>query len=264
MIKNEFGKLKTVLVGDPQPYLSKKSAKQIFLEKNIISDLESILKKFGVKVLKPEYVKGLNIKQSLWCRDTSIKIDDQVILLQGSNKRENEYKTLLNVHKNYIIQQDTKIKLEGGDIFQDENIVLVGLNDRTNRYGFNWIKNIFPNKKCIGIDHSTLHLDCCLAILPDKIILYSNRYIVKLPSFLKNNYKCINIDNLVDNRFDPNLATNFIYLDKNTIVCTDQPKFKKLRNFLNELGFKIIHLEFHNLWKFSGGVRCLVQAVERI
>ena len=119
----------------------------------------------NIKVIKPKYIKDLDINQSLWVRDSSIVIGDQFILLQLQNnntRRKLEYKTV-HFNKN-IIQKNKEIKIEGGDIIQMKAALFIGINKRTDINGYRWIKQLFPDKHVIKINHKALHLDCCFSI----------------------------------------------------------------------------------------------------
>ena len=262
-IEDEWGKLKTVIIGRSEEYLnSDKSEKQKKTEMNVLNKIQEIMEGKNIKVIKPKYIKDLDINQSLWVRDSSIVIGNQFILLQLQNnntRRKLEYKTV-HFSKN-IIQKNKEIKIEGGDIIQMKTALFIGINKRTDINGYRWIKQLFPEKHVIKISHKALHLDCCFSILPNRIVLYSEKYINRLPAYCFKNFKCINIDELIIG--DPNLSTNFIFLDNNTILIDNQSRFKNIRKLLKDLGFEIIIINLQKIWKYGGSVRCLTQPLVR-
>lgn len=261
-IHDEWGKLNKIILGSSKKYLNhNKSDKQIETEEKILKNIKNILEKQNIKVIQPKYIKDLDIDQSLWVRDSSIVIDNQLLLLPLQNNIERrllEYKTI-PYNKNVIIPPNKEIKIEGGDIIQLNDILFIGIYKRTNVLGYRWLKNLFLNKKIIKINHTALHLDCCFSILPNKVILYSKKYIHELPSFVSNHFYCINIDNLL--KGEPNLATNFIFLDKNTILIDN--RFKPIHKLLESFGFKLIIVNLQNIWKYGGSIRCLTQPLIR-
>ena len=180
-------------------------------------------------------------------------------LQNNDERRKLEYKTV-DFNKN-ITQNNEKIKIEGGDIIQMDNVIFVGIHQRTNIFGYRWLKKIFPNKKIIKINHTALHLDCCFSILPNKIILYSKKYINNLPYFCYTNFNCINVDDIIVG--DTNLSTNFLFLDKNTILIDNQYRFKNVRKLLKKLDFEIIIVNLQKMWKYGGSIRCLTQPLIR-
>jgi N-dimethylarginine dimethylaminohydrolase len=88
-------------------------------------------------------------------------------------------------------------------------------------------------------------LDCCFSILPNNIILYSKKYISSLPSFCYRNFNCINVDDIIVG--DTNLSTNFLFLDKNTILTDNQYRFKNVRKLLKRLDFEIIIVDLKKM-----------------
>jgi len=237
--------------------------------KKTLDILENELKKIGITVLKPKKYKINNMCYALWTRDTSFLIDNKIYLLPHmlpiknkniSAKRVEQIKNEVDVmpyKKEGIIVPDD-VNLDGGDILIDDNIIFVGKNERTDNTGVDYMKKTFKNKNIIPIKHHALHLDCCFAILPGKIVLYSSTYIKKMPSIIRNNYMCIRLEDMFMDTIETNLATNFLIID-NIIITADKPKFKKLNDFLEKLGFKIILIPFENISTMGGGIRCLTQ-----
>lgn len=262
-IHDEWGKLKKVILGNSQKYSNyTKSDKQNKIEKIVLKEIQNILEKYHIKVIQPKYINDLDIEQSLWVRDSSIVIDDQLILLPLQNnieKRKLEYKTI-PFTKNIIIPPKKEIKLEGGDIIQLNNIIFIGIHQRTNIFGYNWIKELYSNKTIIKINHKALHLDCCFSILPNKVILYSKKYINELPKFVSTYFYCINIDSFI--KGETNLATNFLFLDNNTILIDN--RFKQIHKLLQSFGYNIIIVNLQNIWKYGGSIRCLTQPLIRV
>lgn len=264
-IHDEFSKLRTIILGSSKKYLNyNKSEKQNNIEKNVLKDIKEKLKQRNIKVIEPNYIKNLDINESLWVRDSSIVIDNKFILLPlqdiDDEKRKLEYKTVI-FNKSYIIPNNEKIKIEGGDIFQLKDIIFIGINERTNLLGYKWLRSQFPNKNIIKINHNSMHLDCCFNILPNNVILYSKKYIKNLPQICLKNYKCINVDNIIEG--DTNLSTNFIFLDKNTILIDNQYRFNNIKKLLKSYNYKLIIINLQQLWRYGGSIRCLTQPLLR-
>lgn len=213
------------------------------------------MEKKKIEVIQPKYIKDLDITESLWVRDSSIVIDDTYILMQLQDKRKLEYKTVS--FSKHITQNNDNIKIEGGDIIQMNDVIFIGIHKRTNLLGYRWLKQLFPNKKFIKINHTTLY--CCFSILPNKMILYSKKYIEKLPYFCHKHFKCINVDDIIMG--DSNLSTNVLFLDENTILMDS--RFKKVSSLFKKLGFDIIVIDIKNMWKHGGSIRCLTQPLIR-
>ena len=69
---------------------------------------------------------------------------------------------------------------------------------------------------------------------------------------------CFRIEDILIDSVETNLATNFLIVG-DTIITADKKKFKKLYEFLEKLGFKIILIPFENIATMGGGIRCLTQ-----
>ena len=99
-------------------------------------------------------------------------------------------------------------------------------------------------------------------ILPGNKILYSKKYIKKLPKYLTDNYKSKTVESIIGKDIDPLLATNGLIIGNN-IITTDQAKFKKFRTYLRKEGFNVIEISYGNLWREQGGIRCLTQWLDK-
>ena len=266
-IQNEWDQLKTVVLGDMKLYkyseaYCDRKIKDTIPRENIMKNIEKAMVDQGITVLKPHYDPGIETCRSLWVRDSATVIDNKMILLPGwGPKRRNEYLTHRYGNILTVSAPIMSVDLEGGDILQYGNTILVGLGRRTNSAGLQWLKKEFPNKKFISVEHTALHLDCCLTILPCGRLLYSGRHIAKIPLDLSMKYQIIDIDDKIKGL--PNLATNIFFLNKTTIITTDQRKFHSFRKFLGDLGYELIVIPYGTMWRYGGGIRCLTQPLFR-
>jgi len=236
-------------------------------KKSVLEQLEKVFDSLHIKVKRIEHPKAKklnNICSALWIRDIFVKIDNTYVLLPGLQKgddgliRENEYMTVASLFPSHIKNDVSGSKMEGGDIIQDGNTILVGINKRTNKKGAAFLKYNFKQKKIITITHKSLHLDCCLCILHNNIILYSKKSVGKLPSQIESKYMCLDLETILGEKIDTNLALNFIIINKDIIVAYNS-KFKPLHDFLELMGYTVHHIKFFNLHELGGGVRCLTQ-----
>ena len=226
----------------------------------ILTDIKREIIKMGIEVVRPNSTY-FPFCRSLWVRDSFVNIDNKIIALplSSKNRGNNEWRSI--PAKVSTVFTGYPEKLEGGDIIQDGNLILVGEGQRTNNTGIKKLKSLFPKKKITVIKHTTLHLDCCLCILPNDLLLYSTRYIQSFPSFLKKKYKCVKVEDVIGSKIDPNLATNILVIG-HTLITTNQLKFKKLHKYLEDNGFDVKKIEYGNLWRQNGGIRCLTNWLE--
>jgi len=236
--------------------------KRNFKLSRILNEIKTRLEDLNITVVRP-IIKNMPHCQTLWTRDSVINIDNQMIMLplQSLNTRHPDEWRTIPVDRRKVFP-DFPENLEGGDVIQDHNLILIGEGIRSNKLGIEKLKRMFPKKKIIDIKHSALHLDCVLMVLPGKEILYSSRYIKKLPKYLKQNYKCKTVESIIGKDIDPLLATNGLIIGNN-IITTDQVKFKKFRNYLRKQGFNVIEISYGNLWREQGGIRCLTQWLKK-
>lgn len=261
----------SIILGSEHKY-NKKSCKPLrykrtFKLDKILGQIKKTLENLGITVARP-IIKNMPHCQTLWTRDSVINIDNQMIMLPlqslkaqyGQLRGQDEWKTIPANRREVF--PDYPENLEGGDVIQDHDLILVGEGKRTNQSGIEKLKQMFPKKKIINIKHNALHLDCVLMILPGNKILYSKKYIKKLPKYLTDNYKSKTVESIIGKDIDPLLATNGLIIGNN-IITTDQAKFKKFRTYLRKEGFNVIEISYGNLWREQGGIRCLTQWLDK-
>lgn len=250
----------SIIIGNP--YIDKECKDKIKTSlKNkieILNNLKNLLRKLKINVIQIDNNKECNL---IWIRDLFFKIDNKIFICNNSKKdslkinRTNEKLYLLKYFKEFILFPKN-IKIEGGDIIQDKNIICVGINKRTNLAAFKFLKEMMPNKLFIKINHSAIHLDCCFIII-DKYIFYSSKYIKKLDDYLYKTYIVIKIEDILCNS-NTNLSTNLLIINNN-IITTDTPEFKPFRILLEILGYNVYTIKYYNLLQEGGGIRCLTQ-----
>ena len=229
----------------------------------ITADLVQIIKDLCIKVKRP-LKKNIKICRSLWTRDQSICVDNQIyffsnIMPPTSPRHDKAIQTI--PYNGKLVKEN--IIIDGGDIIQDGNIIYVGQSsDRTDKRGLAWVRKTFPKHKVVPIKHKALHLDCCFSVMPNNHLLYSKRYISSLPQFVRKKYICKKVEDLLEKNVDANLATNNLIIGNN-IITTNQPKFRGVRSYLKKLGFNVIELKYGTLWRHDGGVRCLTQWIKQ-
>ena len=150
------------------------------------------------------------------------------------------------------------VKLEGGDIIQYDDFIFVGISDRTNKAGCNFIKKTFKNKTVIPIKHSALHLDCTFCVLDTGLIFYDSKYISNISDVMKLPKQFITYDicNIADS--GKYLTTNFVQINEN-IIISNTPENKSFRDILSGLGYNLEIVNTEDFWREGGSIRCLTQ-----
>jgi len=251
-----------IALGSPLIYKNKycKKNKDRFKNlKKILKSIENELTKLKITVISPTKNSNAKLCRSLWLRDTFINIDNNLFSLPNTlskyRKPQEELKTF------NITSHTLHLNMDGGDIIQHKNNIFIGIGKRTTIQSYNWLVKNFPNKNIIKIKHTALHLDCCFCVLPNNNILYSKKYIKKIPSAIKN-YKINLVEDFIDKGVNPNLATNILLINK-TILAIDKIEFFGVYEFFVSLGLDVILIPFYNLWRDGGGIRCLTQWINK-
>jgi len=234
---------------------------QYFIKLSIVlKNIKHVLKNLNITVIQPINIKA-NTCRTVWVRDICINIDNKMYLLVNTH----------NVRRSFIEELKTlnikgeildNIYMEGGDIIQDGNTIYIGIGKRTDINAYKWLKQTFPKKKIIKIIHYARHLDCCFCVLPNNTIIYSKKYIKSFPSILRKTHTVKTVEEFIDKRTNPNLATNLLIIN-NTIIAIDLEKFHKFYDYLKSMGFNVILIPFYDVWKKGGGIRCITQWINK-
>ena len=154
--------------------------------------------------------------------------------------------------------------IEGGDVIvvDGQHKVLVGMNRNTDEAGYRALASVdaMGEYELIRVPHDALHLDCCLAPLPDGGALYS---LAKLPeSSVKLLKRCF--DQMIPLDLEEaslQLAANLFWLDGARVISN--VKTPKTNRLLSRRGFQVIELDYSELVALWGSFRCAVCPVER-
>lgn len=263
----------SIVLGTPEIYHNKKfcssNIEHIDHQKKVIvlNQVKNVFQNLGIRVITvdPHFGTTIPVCSLLWVRDMFVKIGSTYVLLPGVKKtdtglrREKEYKSIIPLLKDQptILHDIPGSSLEGGDILQHSRILFVGIGERTNEKGAEFLRNQFPEMTVVTIRHKALHLDCCFCVLNRSTVLYAKKYISYLPKAVTDKYHCYDIESMTGTKMT-NLATNIVRIGK-TIVAAYDSKFEGLYRFLRSRKYKIEFIDFYGLEKEGGGVRCLLQ-----
>jgi N-dimethylarginine dimethylaminohydrolase len=153
--------------------------------------------------------------------------------------------------------------IEGGDVMvlDPGNRVLVGMNRHTNEAGFRLLANALGGSvEVVAVPHHALHLDCCLAPLPNGEALYAANKLPDASLAVLGRY----FSRLVP--LDPceaalHLAANVFWIDERRVVSGVAPK--KTNALLRDMRYEVFELDFSDLVSLWGSFRCVVCPLER-
>jgi len=291
-IQNETAPLKAVVLGiahenGPTPKLEDaydpKSREHIKagtypLESNMIREMEGfaeVLKKYGVKVYRPEIIKDCN---QIFSRDIAFVIEDTLIKANILPDREEEYQAI-----KYIVDQIDPVKIvhppkevhvEGGDVMPWNEYIFVGtytgsdysdyITARTNQAAIDFLSDLFPHKivKAFELKKSNtnpkenaLHLDCCFQpVGKDKAILHKEGFLIASEyQWLKDYFGPENIFEITqEEMYEMN---SNIFSISPTVVVSDE-RFTRLNEWLSDKGITVETIEYKEIAKQEGLLRC--------
>ena len=291
-IQNETAPLKAVVLGvaqenGPTPKLEDaydpKSREHIKagtypLESDMIREMEdfaTVLKKYGVKVYRPEIIRDCN---QIFSRDIAFVIEDTLIKANILPDREEEYQAI-----KYIVDQIDPVKIvhppkevhvEGGDVMPWNEYIFVGtytgsdysdyITARTNQAAIDFLSDLFPHKivKAFELKKSNtnpkenaLHLDCCFQpVGKDKAILHKEGFLIASEyQWLKDYFGPENIFEITqEEMYEMN---SNIFSISPTVVVSDE-RFTRLNEWLSDKGITVETIEYKEIAKQEGLLRC--------
>lgn len=299
-IKNETGRLKSVVLGQPKsigpvPTLEESyDAKSYYSiengiypkEEDIIAEMtafEKVLKKYDVEVFRPNIIKDYN---QVFARDVAFVIEDKMIISNVIKDRAYEQEAYRKIFEKVewrkIINLPETAHIEGGDVIVWDDFLFVGTcfsedyrnykTARTNEYAIEILKEYFPKKRIIDLDlkkndkvpyQGVLHLDCTFnPIGKDKCIIYKDGFVDE------SDYQLIIYIFGEENCFHITPEEMFemnpnIFSISPEVVVSDET-FTRMNDFLrNEWGFTVEEIPYREISKMGGLLRCSTMPLVR-
>ena len=299
-VKNETGKLKSVVLGQPKsmgaaPTLAESyDAKSYYsIEHNIypkeediiseVSAFENVLKKYDVEVFRPAIIEDYN---QVFARDVAFVIEDKMIISNVIKDRADEQEAYREIFEKVewrkIINLPETAHVEGGDVIVWNDYLFIGTcysedyrsfkTARTNEYALEILKEYFPKKRIIDLDlkkndkvpyEGVLHLDCTFnPVGKDKCIIYKNGFVDQ------NDYELIidifgeeNCFHVTDEEmFEMNPN---IFSISPEVVVSDHT-FTRMNKHLRDVwGFTVEEIPYREVSKMGGLLRCSTMPLVR-
>lgn len=291
-VKNETSRLRAVVLGTaisngPTPTVDEaydpKSLEHILagtypVESDMVNEMEAfnaVFKKYDVTVYRPEIIENYN---QIFTRDIGFVIDDIFVKSNILPDRERELEAI-----HYVIDQMNPLKvvrppeqvhIEGGDVMLWNDHIFIGtykgsdyssyITARTNMFGVNYIKELFPNKIVKEFDlvksklearDNALHLDCCFQpVGTNKGIIYKSGfreesdYLYLIDLFGKDNLFHITRDEMY------HMNSNVFSISPDVIVS--EKNFTRLNTWLRSKCFTVEEIPYAQIAKQEGLLRC--------
>ncbi len=299
-IKNETGRLRSVVLGQPKsmgavPTLEESYDAKSYhtiahdtypTEEDIIHEMtefEKVLHKYDVDVLRPAIIQDYN---QVFARDVAFVIDDKMIISNVIKDRADEQEAYRSIFEKVewrkIINLPETAHIEGGDVIVWDDFIFVGTcfsedyrsykTARTNEYAIEILKEYFPKKRIIDLDlkkddrvpyQGVLHLDCTFnPIGKDKCIIYKNGFVDE------SDYR-LSLDIFgEENCFHINDEEMFdmnpnIFSISPEIIVSDKA-FGRMNKFLREeWNFTVEEIPYREISKMGGLLRCSTMPLVR-
>ncbi|MEJ9206380.1 dimethylarginine dimethylaminohydrolase family protein, partial [Paenibacillus larvae] len=253
-------------------------------------NLEKVLKKYGVEVLRPRLLTEKEKKDrkevgysNFFARDPFFVIGQFIV--EGTMKYEHRIKEVMTVR--HILEQEAEKNeclylaapqadrlgeffdmkgpfLEGGDVLVLNKEIFVGTSGlASNRDGIIWLRNFLSNFDYtvteVPLHPEILHLDCALSLLRDGLmIICEEAFPEGIPESLKE-WDKVSVS-LEDAQ---KLITNGLPLNEKVYV-TD-PEFRSsIGEQLTKRGIKVEYVDYSISRQFGGSFRCTTQPLLRI
>ncbi|MAR39737.1 MAG: amidinotransferase [Flavobacteriales bacterium] len=247
-----------------------------------MNEFLDVLKKYNVEVLRPQNIYNLN---QVFTRDISFVIGEKLIVPNIIEDRIEEIHAISSIIEkipdNNILKMPKDARAEGGDVVLWNNYIFIGYSEkedfnsykvsRTNVEGVNFIKQQFPNKEVKAFElnksdfdakENALHLDCCFQPIGiDTAILYKGGF--KNPQdvdFLVNLFSEENIIFITKEEMY-NMNSNVFSVSEKVIVS--EKGFTRLNNELRNKGFIVEEINYSEIAKMEGLLRCSTMPLQR-
>ena len=298
-IHNEFTELEIVILGLPDSFggtpklencYDPKSKEHVIagtfpLQVDVIKEVNeflSVLRKYNIKVLKPENIDRLN---QIFTRDISFVIENKFIIPNIIEDRLDEIKAISliisQISKKNILRMPQKARAEGGDVIPWNEFIFVGYSEekdfnrykvsRTNKEGVQFLEKEFPKKRVKALElkksdenprENALHLDCCFQPFGNNMaIMYRDGFKNKKDvDFLVDLFSEENIIFLTkEEMYDMN--ANIFSISEKVIVS--EKNFTRLNIELRKRGFIVEEIQYSEIAKMEGLLRCSTMPLKR-
>ena len=291
-ITNEFSRLRAVVLGTaqsngPTPTIEQsydpKSAEHIQAGtyptiEDMILEMEGLAKvfeKYQVKVYRPTQIENYN---QIFSRDIGFVVENLFINANILSNRAREIQALQyvidQIHPQKVITLPQEVHIEGGDVMPHGDYIFVGtyygddyssyITARTNLAAVTALEELFPEKivkpfnlkKSNTVAHdNALHLDCCFQpIGHGRCIIHKDGFLIQeeyqwLVDFFGPD-NCFNIDK--DEMY--NMNSNIFSISEDVIIS--EKNFTRLNSWLLEKGYTVEEVEYAEIAKQEGLLRC--------
>ena len=275
-ITSETNRLKTVILGigtdQGKPYEINPVAKMhkekgtYPTEEDIMAEIteaKAALEKAGVEVIQPQ---NLPNKKQIFTRDIGFVIEDKFVVANMKEPlRQGEIDginfVLEQIDPDKIIRVPEGATIEGGDVLVHGSHVFVGISKRTNRQGFEFVKNQFPNKQFHALELvvsddpkvNILHLDCAFQPVGENYAIFYEEGFKEKPEII---FELFSEDKLIriNQQEKCDMFPNIFSIGPQEVLI--EKNFSRLIKELEIRGISCHPVKYSETSKLSGLLRC--------
>lgn len=280
---SETGRLRDVIIGYPDNFHEDPSTVEIVnstqaaiynssdrptAERAIVEfkEFEKVMSDRGIKVYKP---KPCNVPDQLTPRDIGFVIGDTFFRAgMARDSRKEEWKGIEHLIGvlSKVVNVPDGIVIEGGDIVVDRGHVYVGISQRTNMAGFEWLRDQCSDSgfqmtpvllKGLDEGEDCLHLDCVFVPIGQGSALIYPAGMSVVPDSIRDDYKWIE----VTKEEQVALGTNVLSLSETSVIIRESAT--RIGDLLERIGLEVIPLKFDEAPKTGGSFRCCTLTLVR-
>ncbi len=248
-----------------------------------MSAFEAVLKKYDVKVYRPDHVSDCN---QIFSRDVGFVIDDKIIVSNIIPDRQEEIDAYENIYRQIRYKQiynlPEAVHVEGGDVILYGGKIFLGQyafpdysevkTARTNRLALDYLKMLFPEKEIIPLNlrksdtdpyDGILHLDCTfMPVGRDKAIIYRGGFLnPRDAGHLVDMFGPENVFELTAEEMYW-MNSNIFSISEDVVVSEEH--FSRLNHHLREVwGLTVETVPYREISKMGGLLRCSTLPLRR-
>ncbi len=219
-----------------------------------------------MEVFEPAYV-GKFVYDQLTPRDIAVVIGHQLVLCNmAKSSRRYESAGLFSLLQDFTANEPNVLippfdcLLEGGDIIVDKRRILVGISERTNLKGVDWLRRTFQGEfeviplhlKKLEEGENVLHLDCAFNPVGEQHALIYAEGFKEIPGLLEKEYQWIK----VNKEEQQALATNVLSVSPKILIARDHPQCARVNQVLRDHGLSVEEVKFDAAPSTGGAFRC--------
>ncbi len=278
MVKNEYGKIKKMLICPPENLCIDEPINVIAARHNQSGEVNIerakeeheefsfCLRENGIQVIKPKTYKRFSYQINV--RDLGVTTAKGIILGRLLKpERWGEHRPVEEIFlekKVPVFHKMDRGIFEGGDfMFLDENTALVGIGARTDWLGFKVLETLLYDAgiDLVPVDFPAeyLHLDMICNVIAEKVVLVCPEALpVSLFQLLRQKkFAFIEVER--EEVFQH--ACNLLNIGEEKIIS--HPGAERVNELLKSLGMELFVLPLHEVRKSGGGPRCMSSPIER-